>query len=803
MLVAFAGRAAWGADAVVEVTIDPPAIELFGPDATFSLLVHGRRADGRQVDLTREATFRSLTPDLVAVSPAGEVRGLADGAGAVEIDVAGQSYTVSCTVQGTGSARLFNFENDIVPVLSKYGCNSSGCHGKAEGQNGFKLSVFGFDPWADYQALAMQGRGRRVFPAAPDRSLLLHKSAGTVPHGGGVRIAPDSREYKIVRDWIASGLRFGDAGDPTVTSITVTPRERLLDMKAGQQLRVVARYSDGHKVDVTRLTRFQSNNEGLASVDQAGLVTAGKVPGQVAVMASFMGAVDLFQAIIPREPDAEAKPATEGPKPVESNFIDGLVYARLRKLNITPSGPADDAEFLRRVYLDCIGTLPTAAEARRFLDDSRPVRRARLVDELLERPEFADFWALWWSDLLRVDRLALGHKGAHAYYRWIHESLAANKPLDQFAREIVTAEGPLAESPQGFFYQVVGDPGQMASTLSQVFLGVRIACAQCHHHPFDRWSQTDYYGMQAFFTQVGRKTSPQGAAMLAAGNPETRHPRTGELVLAHALGVPMPETLPDGDRRRILADWMTSGDNPWFARNLANRLWAHFSGRGLVEPVDDVRLTNPPSNAELLDALAGHVIQSGFDLRQVVRTITASQVYQLSSQPNQTNQRDEQNYSRALLKPMWAEVLLDAVCQTTGIGEKFDGLRSGYRAIALWDSQVPHYFLKLFGRPQRTTACECERSAEANVGQVLHLMNSPELQIKLSHEAGRVAQLVRAVRADDELADELYLTFYSRFPTSDERRLAADYLASAPDRRKAAEDLAWSLMNSLEFVFNH
>ena len=804
MLLAIAVPQAQAADAAavasdfVEVGVNPPSVRLVGPGATFSLLVDGRNAAGRASDLTHSAEYRSLAPEIVEVSSAGIVRGLADGAGSIEITAAGRKLLVSCTVEGSNRPRLYNFANDIEPLLSKFGCNSSGCHGKAEGQNGFKLSVFGFDPPADYQALVMQDRGRRVFPAAAERSLLLRKAAGRAPHGGGVRISPDSREYQILAAWIAGGLRFGDANDPYVTGITIEPRERQLGVASRQQLRVAARYSDGSEVDVTRLARFQSNQEGLATVDETGLVTTGETPGQAAVMASFMGQVDLFQAIIPRPGPKVGLSTLDG-----GNFIDRLVAAKLAKLNIAPSAPADDAEFLRRVYLDTIGTLPTAAEARKFLTDLMPDKRAKLVDDLLARPEFADYWALKWADLLRVDRTALGHEGAYAYYRWIRDSIAENKPFDRFARELLTAEGPLAESPQGYFYKAVTKPGEMASTLSQALLGVRIACAECHHHPFDRWSQTDYFGMVDFFAPLGRKASQQGEMIVAAGDPSTMHPRTGEVVLARGLGAPAPEQELRGDRRAALADWLASPQNPWFARNLANRVWANFAGRGLVEPLDDVRATNPATNRELLDALASYLVEQRFDVRALVRAIAASQTYQLSSRPNETNERDEQNFSRALFKPLPAEVLLDAVCQTTGVGEKFPGVASGYRAIQLWDSGVQHYFLRLFGRPVRQTACECERNVEPSVAQVLHFLNSPEIHGKLSHEAGRIKRLVDSIADDGELVDELYLTIFSRQPDTEERRRAIEHLTAAADRRQAAEDQAWAMLNSLEFMFNH
>jgi hypothetical protein len=783
-----------GAD---DVTVNPPSVRLSGPGAVYSLLVDGQGANGRPVDLTHEARFRSLKPQVAAVTAAGVVQARADGTTEVLVEVKGKTLRVAVHVTGATRPRTFHFENDIVPLLSRFGCNSSGCHGNAAGQNGFKLSVFGFDPTADHAALIKESRGRRTFPAAPEHSLLLAKASGAAAHGGGVRIPPGTAEYETLRAWIAAGAPLGDPKAPRVEAIRVEPRERLLAFHGRQQLRVVAHYTDGREVDVTAHSRFQSNNDGLAAVSATGHVTAGEAPGEVAVMASFMGSVDVFRAVIPRPEVIAAYP-----KQPENNFIDTLVFRKLKKLNIVPSGLCDDAEFLRRAYLDVIGTLPTPAEARRFLSDRRPDRRALLVDELLRRPEFADYWALKWADLLRVDRQALGHKRAYAYYRWIRESLAANKPLDQFARELLTAEGPLEESGPANFYKVVKKPGEAASTLSQVFLGVRIACAECHHHPFDRWSQADYYGMQAFFAPVAVRGSPRGEFVQASGDPPTKHPRTGEAVTAHALGAKVPAESPRGDRRLVLAAWLAGPDNPWFARNFANRTWAHLLGRGLVEPVDDVRATNPPSNPELLDALAAKLVKSRFDFKHLIRTITASRVYQLSARPNRTNEKDELNHSRALFRRVDAEVLLDMVSQTTGVPERFDGAPAGTRAIQLWDSKVAHYFLKLFGRPVRASACECERNHEPGVSQVLHLLNSPAIHAKLTHEGGTVARLVRQNR-DDELIEELYLAFYSRIPTVEERSAGVEYLRTAGQRREAAEDLAWSLLNSLEFVFNH
>jgi len=786
------------------MVVDPPQLKLVGPDARWQLLVDRREVDGRMVDGSEGVRFTSTNDKTCTVSDTGEVVAVGNGSSTITVEGPLGVVRVPVTVSEIDAHRAINFENDIVPLLTRYACNSSGCHGKAEGQNGFKLSVFGFDAQADYDALTKETRGRRVFPASAEHSLLLQKATGTVPHGGGARMVVGGREYELIRAWIAAGVPFGSDSDPRVASIQLTPRERRLPMQARQRLRVTARYTDGREVDVTALTKFQSNNDLVAGVDESGLVTVGQRPGQVAIMANFAGQVDVFTALVPREG------TTDEYKPIgNEQLIDRLVIDRLQSLNIAPSGGCDDATFFRRATLDIIGKLPTADEARAFLADKRSDKRARWIDSLLDRPEFVDFWALKWADLLRVDRQSLGHKLAHDYYQWIRASLAENKPLDRMTFELLTAEGPLAEAPQGAFFKAVPKPGEAASTVAQVFLGVRIACAECHHHPHDRWSQTDYYGMTAFFTQVNRKASTRGEAIVALGDPKTTHPRTKEEVVAHALGEIEPEELPKGDRRPQLASWLVSAKNPWFAKNMANRIWAHFLGRGIVEPVDDVRATNPPSNPKLLDALAADLVKNHFDFKSLVRTIANSATYQRSATPNATNADDEQNYSRALFKPMAAEVLLDAVCDATGVPEKFDGQAAGSRAVQLWDSKVSHYFLRLFGRPQRTTACTCERTIEPNVSQVLHLLNSPDLHAKLDHRGGFIWRLA-AESADQakvepaKITEELYLTFLARYPSDDERRLAVEYLGRAGvDRRQAIEDLAWSLMNTLEFVFNH
>ena len=693
------------------------------------------------------------------------------------------------------------FTTDVLPLLDRFGCSNASCHGKAEGRGGFKLSVFSSAPRSDWAQVVQRARGRRIFPASPEHSLVLRKATARVPHGGGKRFDRDSDAYRTVHRWIAAGAPFAPTGEPEVTGIEIEPKASVVAVGGEQQLRVKARFSDGSSRNVTGVALYRSNGESLASVSPNGLVRVKDRLGNVAITARFLSHFAVFQAIVPR-PRSNADEATAPREPwKETNFIDRLVHGRLRDLGIEPSVTCDDSGFLRRVFIDILGTLPTPEEVRRFLADRRPDRRARIVDELLERPEYEHYWALKWADVLRVDRTALGHKPAYAFTRWLRESLAANMPYDRFVRKILTARGVLSDVPQGYYYKVVGDAGNVASELSQTFLGLRIACAKCHHHPVDVWGQQSYYGMQAFFTQVKFESTSRGEAIVTGGNPQTRHPRSGEVVYPHALGTVMPDRAPSGDRRARLADWLVSGENPWFAKNIVNRIWAHFTGRGLVEPVDDLSSTNPPTNPELLDALASHLVAGGFDIKKLIRTITASSIYQLSSSPNETNRSDEQSYSHAYLKPLEAEVLLDAVCQAAGVPEKFEGVPAGTRAIELWDSSLPHYFLRVFGRPLRKSACVCERNPDTSVAQALHLMNSPRIHAKLTHDGGNVARAVARAQNDVALVDELYLTFFSRLPNDAERQFCCDYLREAADRRSAAEDLAWSMLCSIEFVF--
>ncbi|MBM4097173.1 MAG: DUF1549 domain-containing protein [Planctomycetes bacterium] len=679
------------------------------------------------------------------------------------------------------AAEPIHFENDILPILGRHGCNSSGCHGKAEGQGGFKLSVLGSDPEADLAAIIKEGRGRRVVPSAPDESLLLRKASGRVAHGGGVKLQAGAEDYATVRSWINAGAPMGSPDAPKVVSIRVVPESGVMAPGAGQTLKVMARFSDNREKDVTRHARFQSNAEAVAAVDATGLVRTLETPGEAAVMAGYLGEVAVFRVMVPRPGKVAA-----GAVPF-LNEIDRLVDAKLARLNIAPSGLCGDSEFLRRVHIDLCGVLPTPAAARKFLADTRPDKRVRLVDELLQRPEHADLWAMRWADLLRVDREALGHQQASLYHGWIRSAVAGNMPLDRFAKSIVASDGPPTEVGPANFLKVLSKPGDAASAVSQVFLGVRITCAECHHHPFDKWRQSDYHGMAAHFTASA-----------------VSHPRTRKVVHPHPLGAEMPTERPKEEPRVLLAEWMATPGNPYFSRNLANRIWAWMTGRGIVEPVDDFRATNPPVNPELLDFLALRLEESRFDARSLIRLVAASRVYQASAAPNETNKLDERNFSRSYLRRPEAEVTLDIICQALGVGEKFQGSPLAERATQVWDSKARHEFLKKFGRPSRVTACECERTKDPSVAQVLSLLNSSLVHDKLSHDGGTVARLAEASGNDARLVEDLYMVFLSRQPTPAESASGRDYLSGrGRSRRAAAEDLAWALLNSGEFLFNH
>lgn len=700
------------------------------------------------------------------------------------------------------SAQPLNFTNDILPVLSKYSCNSGGCHGKAIGQNGFKLSLFGFDPAFDYAALVHEGRGRRISPAAPDDSLLLRKASGGTSHGGGVRFTTDSPPYRLLRRWIEEGLPFGREEDPHATRLEVTPAQQIVAGKVEQPLRVVVHFSDGTSRDVTHIARYDSQQPEILSVSADGLVQTTGELGEGYVMIRYGDFVATSQLILPLGPALPAD-AYAGFQP--KNFVDELALAKWQMLHIAPSGECTDAEFLRRASLDATGKLPTPQEVRDFLADASPGKRAALVDRLLAQDAYADLWAHQWGELLRIRVGDANNLKDHtvAFSDWLRKSLAENKPYDQLVREIITVSGKRKEHPQMDWYrQAITNQVRVEDT-AQVFLGMRVSCANCHNHPFENVSQTDYWQFAAFFARVGSVTYGAVEELKLNEKGVIKHPRTEQPLTPQAFGGTPVAYVAGEDPREKLVDWMVAPENPYFARAICNRVWGHYFGVGLVDPVDDMRATNPPSNPQLLAALAQDFIEHKFDLKHLMQTVMKSRVYSLSSLPTERNVADKRNFARHYAERLPPHVLLDAICFATGTAARFDDYAEVQRAILLPNEKGRSDFLDMFGRSQRDTPCECETSVAPNLSQVLYLLNSDELQRKLADKSGIVAQLVGSQKTNDEIIDELFLRTFTRLPTDVERRAALALIEPAMDKQAIVEDLLWTLLNSKEFLFNH
>ena len=713
-----------------------------------------------------------------------------------------------------------SFKTDVAPLLTKLGCNGGGCHGKATGQNGFKLSLLGFEPELDYEAIVRESRGRRLFLASPARSLLLLKATGAWAHGGGVRLSTDSEDYRTLLGWIAEGARPSPPDEPELVRLTVSPERHVFDStRRPQPLVAIAHFSDGSTRDVTRRAVYLSNEPELAEVSDSGQVEIGDRSGSFAVMVRYADEIAVFYGMIPHAagaPEAQAQLAA-WEQNVARSFVDRQLAAQWRRLGIAPSPPADDREFIRRASLDICGTLPTVAEATDYASDRRPDKRERLVDRLLERPEYASYFALKWADILRNRGLGYAtsrqREGTTLFAGWIRDNLAANVPYDRFVASILTASGSQETNPPAVWYRTVRTKSDYVESVAQAFLGIRIQCAQCHHHPAERWSQADYYQLAAVFARVGRKGGfadaevPTSETIYLADEGEVLHPRTGQpMAPAPPGGEPFKLGRYD-DPRRSLADWMAAPDNPYFARTMANRMWGHFFGRGIIHPIDDARSTNPPSNPELLDALARDFVEHGYDIKHLIRVICNSAAYAASSTPTDLNADDVQSFARYYPKRLSAEALLDALGQVleapTAFRATAGAFPPGTRAIDLPDEAVPSHFLDIFGRPARSSACECERIDDPALGQTLELVNSEELQTKLSAENGYVASLAKNDRPHAENVDEIFLRVFCRPPRDKERELAVTFLASRSNRQEAYASLLWSLVAANEFLFNH
>ncbi len=705
--------------------------------------------------------------------------------------------------------------NDVVPVITKAGCNTGVCHAKAGGgQNGFQLSLLGFEALEDYESLVKQGRGRRVFPAIPERSLVLQKASGKVPHGGGVRLTADSDGYHVLKAWIEQGVHFTTENEPKLVSVEVVPPRAVVGMQQQQQLVALAKFSDGTIRDVTQRALFESNSTAMANVSDTGLVNIHDLPGKVSVMMRYQGKVAVFTAAVPLGKIVEQLPQV-------NNFVDKYLFANLQELGIPPSPICDDATFLRRVSLDIAGRLPTQQEADEFQNSTQPDKRQQVIERLLRSPGYADYFANKWTTLLKNRRDdASDITSNFAFHAWMRDGLLANVPYDQMVRELLAATGTVIENPPVAWYKRVTDTKQQLEDVAQLFLGVRLQCAQCHHHPFERWSQDDYYSLEAFFSQVGRKpTGTRGEDLIfhKRGIATAKNVKTGEALKPAAFGDDVGEITADQDPRLNLANWMGDKQNPFFAKALVNRYWKHFFKRGLIEPEDDIRDTNPPTNPELLTALEQHFISSGYGLKDLVRVITNSSAYQLSAIPNEHNLTDTQNYSRFYPRRLQSEVLLDCINDLTAATTPFANLPAGTRAVALPDNSYnkASEFLRVFGRPESLSVCECERDQSANLAQSLHLLNSTEIKNKLSTNSGRAAELAKSELPDEEKISELYLFAFARKPTEQELTIAMSYLAEIPldadgnpvEKNKAAhenfQDLIWALMNTKEFLFNH
>ena len=795
-------------DKLVRLRIDPARLELSGGDRPRPVLVSGILADGFEVDVTGLVRWGFETRGVARVEEIHKFRAMKAGSAVAVARLRGVEARLSIQVDSKEEPAPLSFVKDVLPVLSRLGCNAGACHAKPEGQNGFKLSVFSYDPRSDYTEIVREGRGRRVFPANPEESLILRKPTLGVPHEGGARMKSGSLEYELVARWIREGMAFEQPKESRLTGVEVFPRERRYRKGGTQRLLVWGRYADGTSRDVTDLAMFDSNDKDIAKVDEGGKVTVGVVHGEGVIVARYMGLVDASRITVPSE---RLYPETRYAALPVQNFLDPLAYAQFRRLGLLPSDLCSDAEFLRRSSLDTTGVLPTPEETIGFLASTEVDKRGRWVEKLLEKPEIADYWANKWADLFRPNPDRVGVKSVFLLDQWLRECFRENKPLDQFAREIILAQGSTHQVGPNVIYRDRREPPELTTLMSQVFLGVRLECAKCHHHPNEKWGQEDFYQLAAFFGPMKQKGSGLSPPISAgtehfyfAPGGSVKHPVTGEVMKPKPPDGPMLEGSAAHDPRIDLADWMTSPKNPYFSRALVNRVWAVFFGKGIVEPVDDFRVSNPASNDPMLQALADDFAAHHFDLKHLLRTILESRLYQLSSVPNESNMADTKNFSRAYRRRLPAEVLFDAVCQVTASRETMAGLVPGARAMEAWTYKIESHFLDAFSRPNSSTDCPCERDRTTSVVQSLHMMNSKGLQTKFTDSNGRVKKLVESGRPLSELVTDLYIAAFCRYPEPGELEIAkAAYSAEGATRQTATEDVLWALFNSAEFVFNH
>ncbi len=780
------------------IEVFPQQFQLKSSRQTLRPIVTGHLQDGTVVDVTPFTEFVSGSPDLLAVENS-TLRPLGNGQVEVTARVAGREDQISLNVSGQDQAERVSFQYETLVALSKQGCNSGACHGSPSGKGGFRLSLRAYDPELDKETLIREEFNRRVNLHEPEKSLLLRKPLTLVSHGGGRQLREADPAYELLRNWIAEGCQLDPPDMPQCLRIEVYPSRRVLQLPARQRLLVLAHFSDGTSRDITPLAVYSSSDEGVATVTSEGHVQ-GAQKGETAILVRYLEHMATSRLTLLEETEG-----FEWPHPPAHNYVDELVFAKLRQLQIPPSVLCRDDEFLRRIYLDVLGVLPTAEEARQFLADEDSDKRNRVIDRVLERPEYASLWAMRWGDLLRLNEKEMGPRGVPKFHRWLEAAFRDNMPYDEFAGTLLVSEGDVSQNPSANYYRALSDANECAETTAQVFLGIRIQCAKCHNHPFERWTQDNYYGIGAFFNRVRRKTAKANNEFVVwvARSGEVTQPRTGQTMAPWLPLAGEAEIGPEGDRRDALIEWLGQPDNPFFAKAEVNRMWGYLFGRGLVDPVDDFRDSNPPAHEELLEALAREFVASGFDRKHILRTILRSRTYQLSYETNSLNASDEKYFSHARPRLLGAEPLLDAVCQVTGVGESYGLLPEGTRATELPAPHGEHEFLKVFGQPARETACQCERSSESNLSQALQMINGPVVHRKLIHENNRIRGLMKSASSDERILEELFLTAFARQPTPAETKIALAHLHEAENRETAWEDICWGILNTKEFLFQH
>jgi hypothetical protein len=788
---------------LVSIQIFPDACQLETKRDAQKLVVMAKYGDDTTRDVTKKVKFEVSNPALVKAE-ANQFTPVADGESVIKVTFFGKSAEVPLKVAGATAERPVSFRLDVMPVFERGGCNTGSCHGSARGQDGFHLSLFGYDPQDDYHRITREMGSRRINLAIPAESLLIEKSVGAVPHTGGKRFEPGSAPNRTMIEWLEAGAPNDDVAKVAkVTGIEVYPRQMVLEGKeAKQQMTVLAKYSDGTDRDVTSLATFITSNAGSAAITPEGLITSGE-RGEAFVMGRYAAFTVGSQVIVIPKNLQYTRPQL-----AEANYIDQLVNEKLHKLRIIPSGDCADEAFLRRAYLDIVGVLPTPEEHQRFVSNTAANKREQLVDELLGRKEFTEMWVMKFAELLQIrtnPTNQVSYKSSLLYFNWLQDRIARNVPFNKIVQELISASGGTFKSPPTNYYQIEKDTLKLSENLAQVFMGMRIQCAQCHNHPFDRWTMDDYYSFGAFFAQIGRKQSedPRELVVFNSGGGEMAHKVGGRAMPPKFLGGATPEIKSGQDRRAVLGEWLASPDNPFFAKNLANIVWDHFFGVGIVNPVDDVRVSNPASNPELLETLGKKFTEYNYDFKRLVRDICMSRTYQRTTQANESNKMDERNFSHSLIRRQRAEVLLDAISAVTNTKNKFQGLPNGARAVQIADGNVSTYFLRTFGRAERATVCSCEVKMEPNLGQALHLLNGDTTTSRIG--SGKVVEEeLKAGRTPEQILEGLYLRCFSRKPAQQERDELLKSVAEAGDKpQQVLEDIFWALLNSKEFMFNH